>query len=348
MNPQNDRIRGLDSIRFVCALWVVFSHFGGPALPSWIDKGTPIGWMIHGIYANLFSGPAAVIVFFVVSGFCIHYPHRNGLQVPSLAGFYTRRYVRIVIPMIAAIWLSNLLGRSFKLFENSILWSLFAELVYYSIYPLLLAWRRKCSSWRPLVAVTFILALLLVALFPDGMRSPTPGDYPVYGIQFNWLLGLPCWLIGCAVAEAAKTPGHEGRYGVWILRLAILAAASICSVLRFHTPIGYPWSLNFFALFVGYWLTQEVRRPSKPTRIGGWLEWAGSWSYSLYLTHGIARTAFVLILGPDAAVNSNAMWFAQIMFILAFAVVFAYAFEFSAHRLARWLGQTLSSLRRAS
>jgi len=30
-----------------------------------------------------FNGPAAVIVFFVISGFCIHFPNRNGLVVRS-------------------------------------------------------------------------------------------------------------------------------------------------------------------------------------------------------------------------------------------------------------------------
>lgn len=344
MTIRADHIRGLDSIRFVCALWVVFSHFGGPVLPAWIDKGTPLGWVIHGIYANLFSGPAAVIVFFVVSGFCIHYPHRENLRVPSLASFYIRRYVRIVIPMVAAIWISHMMGLRFKLFEESILWSLFAELVYYTIYPLLLMWRRVFLSWRPLIALTFVLSLSMVALLPGGLGSSTPGDYPVYGIWLNWLLGLPCWLIGCAVADSiGVTAAKPPRYGIWTLRLVILGAASICSVLRFHTAIGYPWSLNFFALLVGYWLLQEVRTPSRPSKMGQLLEWAGSWSYSLYLTHGLGRTIFVLFLGSHVATGGNVAWIAQTFTILALAVAFAYAFEFSAHRLARFLGRKVMS-----
>jgi peptidoglycan/LPS O-acetylase OafA/YrhL len=342
MTTRTDHIRGLDSIRFICALWVVFGHFGGPFLPAWIDKGTPLGWVIHGIYANVFSGPAAVIVFFVVSGFCIHYPHREGLRVPSLASFYIRRYVRIVIPMVAAIFISVMMGHSFKLFENSILWSLFAELVYYSIYPLLLILRRIFTSWRPLIAVFLTLSLLMVIVIPDGLGSSTPGDYPVYGIWLNWLLGLPCWLVGCAVAEATGTSTDKPRYGIWTLRLAILGAAAICSVLRFHTPISYPWTLNFFALLVGYWLLQEVRTPPQPSTVSRLLEWAGSWSYSLYLTHGLGRTIFVLLLSDQVAAG-NVAWLAQTLTILAVAVVFAYLFEFSAHRLARFLGRRAMS-----
>lgn len=339
MKTQTDHIRGLDSIRFVCALWVVLGHFGGPFLPVWIDKGSPLGWVVHGIYANIFAGPAAVIVFFVVSGFCINYPHRENRHIPSLASFYIRRYVRIVIPMAAAVSISNMMGHSFKLFEDTILWSLFAELIYYSIYPALLMLRRMFASWRPLIALSLMLSILMVAIFPDGLGSSTPGDYPVYGIWLNWLLGLPCWLIGCAVAEEMNKSAAKPRYGMWTLRLVILGTASICSVLRFHTPIGYPWTLNFFGLLAGYWLLQEVRAPPRFSMASRWLEWAGSWSYSLYLTHGLGHTIFLVYLATHLSVGGNVAWIAQMFTILLIAILFAYTVEFSAHRLARFLGK---------
>ena len=36
---ENDRVRGLDSWRFWCALWVVFGHFGLPPLTENVDLG---------------------------------------------------------------------------------------------------------------------------------------------------------------------------------------------------------------------------------------------------------------------------------------------------------------------
>src|SRR2546426_8312799 len=70
------RIVGLDSIRFVCALWVVFAHLGLP-FENNISRDTPIELMLRGVVANLFPGPPAVVVFFFIFGFFIHWPVRN-------------------------------------------------------------------------------------------------------------------------------------------------------------------------------------------------------------------------------------------------------------------------------
>jgi len=34
--------------------------------------------ILRGVITNLFCGPAAVTVFFVIKGFCFHFPQRNG------------------------------------------------------------------------------------------------------------------------------------------------------------------------------------------------------------------------------------------------------------------------------
>ena len=74
---KDNHIAGLDSLRFVAALWVVFSHMGCFPLTEGIDRHNPVGFFIHAVYGNLFPGPAAVMVFFVISGFCIHFPFRD-------------------------------------------------------------------------------------------------------------------------------------------------------------------------------------------------------------------------------------------------------------------------------
>ena len=87
MAEQNtqDRIRGLDSIRFIAALIVVFGHGAFLDLSAWLDHERMPGRLLVGIYNNLFAGQAAVIVFFLVSGFCIHYPFRHAARVPLAA-----------------------------------------------------------------------------------------------------------------------------------------------------------------------------------------------------------------------------------------------------------------------
>src|ERR1700750_1834830 len=101
------RIKGLDTLRFILALWVVIGHFGLVPLP--VSKETIYGELGVGLYNNMISGPAAVIVFFVISGFCIYYPYRNSDSI-LLGPYYTRRYIRILTPMIFALAAARLLS----------------------------------------------------------------------------------------------------------------------------------------------------------------------------------------------------------------------------------------------
>ena len=78
------RIVGLDSIRFVCAFIVLVDHLG--LTPDRIHGQSLrlLDRVLSGTYNSLFNGPETVIVFFVIIGFCIHFPCRDG-WVPELA-----------------------------------------------------------------------------------------------------------------------------------------------------------------------------------------------------------------------------------------------------------------------
>src|SRR5437588_3715459 len=188
-----DRVRGLDSLRFICAMWVVFVHCGFFPLLQNVDKARFAGKVIAGLYNNAFNGSAAVIVFFVISGFCINFPYSKGRQLSPKA-YFSRRYIRIIIPMVVAILLARPLNIQFFLLSDSILWSLLADEIYYVIYPLLLISSRSIG-WTKILAISFVLSLGVV------LTNPSAGDYPSYGPYLNWLLGLPCWLLGCLLAQ---------------------------------------------------------------------------------------------------------------------------------------------------
>ena len=251
------------------------------------------------------------------------------------AAYFVRRYVRITLPMLVAIGMAHwLAGVRLALFEQTILWSLLAELIYYTLYPGLLALRRVLESWCMMIAVSFIAALAVAS------TNPSAGDYPSFGIQLNWLLGLPCWLLGCELAERIRnsTDAHPGSR-IWLWRAAVFISAAACSVARFHTPLGYPWTLNFFAILAAIWLYYEALyyrqgRPYYP------IEWAGSWSYSLYLVHPVAF--HVLRQNTAMPFDSLSGWIAMMVFILGFSYLFALMFEFPAHRVARHLASGLS------
>lgn len=160
-----------------------------------------------------------------------------------------------------------------------------------------------------------------IAISVVAATDHTAGDYPSYGSGLNWLLGLLCWLLGCVLAEFARTVPlrHVTTVAIWAWRASIFVAAWVCSVLRFHSPIGYPWTLNLFAVLVALWLYREIqfRHTVAPSRI---LEWAGLWSYSRYLIH---LTAGVLFASLFPSIPAGAIRWA---FMVCFVLTSCYAF----------------------
>ncbi|HRH96212.1 MAG TPA: acyltransferase [Prosthecobacter sp.] len=334
----SSRIEGLDSIRFFAVTWVVFSHCGYPPLTEGLDRGNPLALVVQGVYGNLFAGVPAVIVFFVISGFCIHHPFRAPGSF-QLLPYLTRRYVRIGIPLVAAVLLSSLVGVKLTLFQNSVLWSLLAELIYYTIYPVL----RKLHAhvgWNWIIAASFVLAYGVTASFPSAM------DYSPFGPPLASVVAFPCWLLGCKLAEQVGsgpvlTVKNASRW-LWSWRLTVWALSWMCSALRFHSPIGYPWTLNLFAIAVFFWLRAEVAVSPQWQR-SRLLEWAGKWSYSVYLIHLLADAAFTRLPMPNFGFNLN--WLARMIFIFGASYAFYLLIEKPGHRMARLLGRWLSPAR---
>lgn len=323
-----ERIKGLDSIRFVCALWVFFGHGAAPEIPNPFPDGSIAEFALRGFYNNLWSGPSAVIIFFIISGFCIHFPFAGSDKPVPLKQFYSRRFIRLCIPVAIAIPLGSRLGVQLTFFDLTILWSLLAEFIYYLCYPLLRLAHLRFRSWKQLLICAYLVALVIAA------TNPTAGNYPSYGPALNWLLGLPCWLLGCQLADKVKQGNHPSvaTRSIWAWRAAILLAACICSVLRFHSPIGYPWTLNLFAIPATLWLAREIsyRRQQPPPAL---LEWAGLWSYSLYLIHVIAQEFYVARFTPSKELGLS--WLAMLAFVLAACYLFYLLIEKPSHMLAR-------------
>jgi peptidoglycan/LPS O-acetylase OafA/YrhL len=329
------RVFGLDSIRALCALWVVLGHFGAPPILKWVDRSSTSAWLITGVYGNFWNGPAAVIVFFVISGFCIHYPFARTLRIPSFVEYLSRRYVRICLPMFVAIPLASGVGVTLDLFHDTILWSLAAELVYYTLYPVLLHLRRRHTSWQWMIAVSFGLALLVAS------TNPSTKDYAAFGLALNWLLGLPCWLIGCELADRTSAGRFPSGEAIWWWRLGVWGTSVVCSVLNFHSPLVHVWTLNFFALLVGFWLALEIHR-YQTRRPLPWLEAAGQWSYSVYLTHLPAAALLATYGPPDLGIVGN--WLMKLVFVLTVGYVFYRLVESPSHKLARVASRSLANV----
>jgi len=323
----DSRVHGLDALRFLAALIVMLGHGAAFPLKAYVSKDTFAGTAVIGIYGNLFYGPAAVIVFFVISGFCIHYPYRDLNRRPGIAYFYAGRYIRIGIPMlvVAFAYVNSLLDLG--QFHNSVLWSLVAELVYYTLYPFMRIGFRKWGI-RSCVVAAYCVALLVT------MTAPANHYYANYGVALTWILGLPSWLLGCLIAEQFGRVGAPGIRELWKLRIAMVAAMWISSVLQFHSTVRDPWTMPVFSLLVFFWLRGEVAYYAQPGRAPWrWLESAGAWSYSLYLCH-LPLYAFFRHNAPKEW-PVLVTWVAMVVFILVLSWLFYLLVERTSHKLAQ-------------
>ena len=178
-----------------------------------------------------------------------------------------------------------------------------------------------------MIAMSFGVALVIAA------ANPTMESYPASGPYLAWLLGLPSWLMGCKLAEHIReNPREAADPSIWLWRFGVFVLGLACNVAKSYSPVGYPWTLNLFALFASVWLLKELHHFQR-YRPSGYLEWAGSWSYSLYLFHTLAMAMIPLLPTIDAGTRTN--WAYHLLFVFCSSLLFAHLFEFPSHTLAR-------------
>jgi peptidoglycan/LPS O-acetylase OafA/YrhL len=283
-------VLGLDTVRAFAALSVVLAHILGPTLP---DMLVTLGLSkdLAELAKYIFTGHPAVIVFFVVSGFCIHYPYTRR-ELPVIA-FTVARWTRIMIPALVAMLFAKLLHvRGFNFTEGFILWSIVCELWYYSLYPFFFLLSRKVSFEVQFVAI-FMVSLALVA----HLGSDQYGNAHIYGPWLNWLIALPSWLLGCVLASRLSSeaiPKQCSRRGIILWRVSVAMVASVLYWLTLNTPFGYYLTMNIFAILVSFWIYAEINAQKEGNSL---FERTGKWSYSIYLFHMVFVTFIGKIIG---------------------------------------------------
>ncbi|HCT9109762.1 TPA: acyltransferase, partial [Proteus mirabilis] len=104
---QTNKIESIEGIRGVACLMVFLSHLSSTFLPSMhtgniANAKTPIDiFMINSPFAFIYSGVAAVGIFFVLSGFILSYGVLNkGEVIGKAAGMAVKRYFRLMPPAL--------------------------------------------------------------------------------------------------------------------------------------------------------------------------------------------------------------------------------------------------------
>ncbi len=316
------RIKGLDTLRFICAFIVLVGHCGIPKVYNNITD-----YIVYKFTSLCFEGAPAVIIFFIISGFCIHYSRLQSKNF-SLANYYLSRYIRILLPMYVAILIARIFGYEYSLFNTAVLWSLICELIYYTIYPIVLN-IAKIFGWKKTVIFFYVVSFITsYSFFPNKMSL---NEYPH---EPNWLIGLPVWLIGCLLAEDVfkKQSSYLTSRKIFCIRLTVLIQSVFCLILLYYANVSLLISLNLFSLLGYYWIKNEIYYWQSRNEIKV-LEFFGSWSYSLYLLHPILINAWKeFVLYPT--------FFEWIIFItttLYLSFVFYLLVELPSHKFAQRL-----------
>ena len=363
----SDRFAWIDTLRGISALGVVLFHSRVHLYAGWNEiQAHPERYSVFeriGAYASLPLSMlgSGVMLFFILSGFCVHYPYSQASKRLNAGEYASRRFLRIYPPYLAAILLTvaaeviairvsrgqlSSLGTTLgsvlmvqnygshpgQMIGNPSLWSLPVEIELYVAYPVFLYCLRRFGA---MVSLMVVAAISIIASLAWALTG--------YSLNGNF---LPYWVIWCAGAILAETASQRALiwrrwYGVVI---AICLVASVLAELKIEVPMvkQYLWS-GFFMGMIFYGISDAKLANWLTSRTGKILVSFGAVTYSLYLVH----FPLFLIMGAWWTENFGSKSGSLVipllgsLLCLPFAFLFYRCIELPSHGLARRVGQKL-------
>lgn len=332
----------LDALRGFAIFAVFAYHFLGtvygmdhlPWKGQWIDWSAAPDQLFLCLFPLTF-GWVGVSLFFVISGFCIHWSFLRR-KTFSAASFYRARFWRIYPPYLIALVVSTILAKvnlgsdaglaqfvthlflvhnfSAETFYgiNPAFWSLAAECQFYAAYPVFIWLRTRMGMERALMAALGLAAALrlFMVFWSDGALTTSPVWFTSpFVLWFDWLLGA-------YLAErlhAGKRAALPAPLPSVLLLCAMLILASCFKPLAFI-------AFTIASVLSVYLVDHFLRANSAPDR------WHRIWmplgliSYSFYLWHQplIGRVMKVLHL---AGLPETKAWTFAIGFPVTFLII---------------------------
>lgn len=306
-NPRRRRLLYIDAARGGAALSVAVYHFQigqGLSHATGLSIFEVISWPGHSI---------AVPLFFVISGFSVHYAecakiHQWRNNPSLLFGYMQRRLWRIYPPYLAAlifaVVVGALLGRNISAEDllshltlthhliprffnslNVVFWSIGVEVCLYALYPI----AQRLMEARGMASASFVILLIstISTTLTAILASPSSvGTWFFPNVFFGWWMGV-------FLAEAHLQNNSFIRHPPWwtlgvVVLGGYIAGAKGGAFSGFFWPFEVPilvilcaWPLSFLLILENHALNQPEQRGGL-TRAFAWL---GGISYSLYLVH---------------------------------------------------------------
>lgn len=305
----NNRLVGIDSLRYILALWVFFTHGGRP---PFFEGSDGLFNSISKLYGWMINGQAAVIGFFIISGLCIHHPNIEKNKI-NLGSFYAARFLRLSLPVISILLIAYFIGykHSEGLMRAVPIWTIYCEGFYYLVYPFL-HWIFNRIGTNKVTLFFSLISITLLFLW-SGDRNMMFHELGQDDF-LNWksaLLAFPCWLSGCIIAEvisSKKGLNQVTKNNLLKWRIGALVLSTITFPLyRLGLYLGLiklpliglifssQFNLLMFGLYAFFWIKKEViyynnqNSENHPNKI---LELMGKWSFSLYIIHTLVIWLF--------------------------------------------------------
>jgi peptidoglycan/LPS O-acetylase OafA/YrhL len=338
MNRSNrGRLFCIDLLRGVAALSVVYFHsMQRVELKPSVAAGNLVTSIERGALFLSGFGRTGVVLFFVISGFCIHLKFAShstqagSSSYPPFVSFWKRRFVRLYPPYLICLllfmlcqlpwlrptgeapWAYDIFMHLFML-QNidprtvysimPVAWTLAVEEQLYLAYFLML-YLRKHLGWASTLTIAFAARVFffLIAFFVhrvSGMQIPIE-----FGLA-HWF----AWVLGAFAVEAyvsnRQLPTWTRSGAVALLFACIAGCQQYALDHKQLSPwlnktlwlsADAVWAAAFFVL-VNCLVEKERMNNLRFGVVGKFLGTVGLFSYSLYLTHDLViRFGFNAVL----------------------------------------------------
>lgn len=342
---EQGRISGLDSLRGIAAVIVVFGHIFSLLFarhfPFALEEDyTPLQFLIN--------GRLSVILFFVLSGFVLTFSIASARRKYTFRTFITKRIFRIYVPYIIAmagswaLFLQVSSGAHYTPLWNvwtappnvqavfgmiamrgiqgdealdGPAWSLFVEMQISLLFPFLVLLMKRYNVW--------VLAASLAASAVAGVLFKHMGEPDVYRVAATLpgravltLYYVQYFAIGCFIAI------NRDAITTWVRKLPryahiIAATALILLPYKFYGTHLRVADMVYAAMsIIAIVYCIAFTKVSKALSVGV-LQWLGDISYSLYLIHLPILMAMVFVLGHYVQLDVIALLALPLIFVAA-------------------------------